>query len=261
MANEKKYKFNFKNKNTNFLYQSIIQQYIDQYGIDCYYIPLNKYPSGQISDVLQEVVERNYTKVYKLRMLLEDALLLQGQGDIFSKFGLDIQDEITLYISRKEIIERFTGEVIDISPGTSNISVKDYDTNETKPKIADLIWVPFWNSLFKISFVEDQENKISQFNSAYKLVMKKYHPSTSEIIDISETGIGNPLETGATIDIEEINKINAIDDVNENNQNVEMDPDESGFDPLNTDILNDDIKRDADELTNTDPDDIFESWL
>jgi hypothetical protein len=246
--NEKNYKFNFtKSTYTNALYQGIIQEYIDMYGIDTYYMPKKEYEPEDIDQVFNEVNNKEYDRVYRMRMLLEESIM-GGGGDIFSKFGLEIQDEIVLYISIKEFHERRTGEDTDFSKGKNELSkeIELDDFTEYRPEILDLMYVPMWNTFFEVSFVEHQENMVGQFSTSYKLVCKKYIQDENINIDIDETGNGD-VDEGAQDD--EFNSfvdmINQTDDNNRDRTDIVMDPDETGFDPDNTEIDNDNIEREA----------------
>lgn len=247
--NEKSYSFNFIDKNVNVLYQNLVTQAFDQYGFEVYYIKATDYnPTTDLDTIFNEVQNRAYSYIYKLRMYSEEPTMMQGAGDIFSKFGLEIQDEITLYVTRKEFYNRMTnGEDQDYSEGSYSTLVNTED--DIRPKISDLIYVPFWKSIFEISFTEDKENMFLGFFS-WKLICKKYNHDVSEKIDIEETGTTNQ-------DIIDIlrNDFNTEDDKRE----VEMDPTSPSFTPSTTEIHNDDIQEKAED-NKSDDGDFFNKW-
>ena len=257
--NEKNYKFDFtKSKYTNALYQGIMQEYIDMYGVDIYYMPKKEYEPEDIDQVFNEVNNKEFDRVYRMRMLLEEAII-GGGGDLFSKFGLEIQDEIVLFISIKEFHERLSGEDVDYSKGMNELSqeIVPTETMETRPELLDLMFVPMWNSFFEVSFVEHQDNMVGQYSTSYKLVCKKYIQDENINIDIDETGANESNEGAQDEDFNEfVDMFNQTDDDNRDRTDIVMDPDETGFDPDNTEIDNDNIEREAEDIK-TEPFDPF----
>jgi hypothetical protein len=67
----------------------------------------------------------------------------EGEGNLLSKFGLEIRDQATFIVSRK----RFS-ELVDI---------QDNALCEDRPREGDLIYLPLSNSLFQIKFVEHEK--------------------------------------------------------------------------------------------------------
>ncbi len=101
MSNEKEYSLNFESTHYNNFMQELITQAYDQFGLDCYYLPLGEMEETNVDGVWGEVKTRNFDRMHGMRMMAEDTSMMAGQ-DVFSKFGLSIQDEIVLYVTRKE---------------------------------------------------------------------------------------------------------------------------------------------------------------
>jgi len=250
--NEKEYKFDFTDHKVNLLYQDLITQAYDQYGADVYYIPVNQWSSEELDTILGEVKQKEYSRIYGMRMYLEDQTALAGQ-DIFSKFGLEIQDEAVLYVTRKEFIERLTGVEISMENGIyepDGIDVKsDYDDNLTRPKEGDLVYIPMWNSLMEVTYVDDNEGMIHGHKSTFKLVTKKYRVGVQEKMIITDTGVGEAIHNEAKDITDVVNEIKDIEkDEDEARRDVNMDPTSTGFAPETTETINDDMQGDAEEI-------------
>tara|TARA_R100000008_G_scaffold86402_2_gene79351 strand:+ start:1017 stop:1946 length:930 start_codon:yes stop_codon:yes gene_type:complete len=86
---------------------------------------------------------------YQLEMYIQSIDGFEGEGDILSKFGLEIRDRVELVVSRK----RF------------NQTVGEYE-NLTRPREGDLIYFPLSKTLFEINFVE-HENPFYQLGKLY----------------------------------------------------------------------------------------------
>ena len=81
-------------------------------------------------------------------------------GDVFTKFGLSIQDDLTLTISR----ERYENYIKPLIENKSNVKLA------SRPKEGDLIYFPLGDRLFEIKFVEHEDPFYQlQKNYVYKL--------------------------------------------------------------------------------------------
>lgn len=102
---------------------------------------------------------------YQLEMYIQSVDGFEGEGDILSKFGLEIRDRIELIVSRKRFDQ----------------TVGDYETM-TRPKEGDLIYFPLSKTLFEINFVE-HENPFYQLGKlyTYKLSCEVFTYSQEEI--------------------------------------------------------------------------------
>ena len=184
-------------------------------------------------------------------MMAEDTSMMAGQ-DVFSKFGLSVQDEIVLYVTRKEFHERVFDEEYDLLEHVED-GVEVYDDHDKEPKIGDLVYVKMFDSLFTLTFIERHENMVHGNKFTYKLNCKKYQVTESENIDIVEVGSDKQ-------DI--IDTINAIDD--DKKQKVAdaltYDVDETGYEPNNTDdFANDNVAHEAKKIRDEESD-IFGDW-
>ena len=102
---------------------------------------------------------------YQLEMYIQSVDGFEGEGDILSKFGLEIRDRVELLVSKKRFEQ----------------TVGDYES-VTRPKEGDLIFFPLSKTLFEINFVE-HENPFYQLGKlyTYKLSCEVFTYSHEEI--------------------------------------------------------------------------------
>jgi hypothetical protein len=259
MANEKEYIFNFQQKTHSNLYQHLVEQYIEMYGIDGYYIPLELVTADNIDTVFQEVKQRNYSRIFGMRFIPDDMLVMGGQ-DIFQKFGYDVGNEITLWITRAEFMERVLGIEKPVIEDVLMENEQPYDDEykgtegfdkESMPMIGSLMWVPMWNSMFEISFVEHQENLVLGYRTLYRLSCKKYAIDKSESINVdSQTGDSQEL-------IDVITKVDGIDETPDKTMNIDNPQPNTPPSQDGKDIFNEKTANAATEIKPTTSDDIF----
>lgn len=127
------------------LVESLIQEMIQMSGHDFYYIPRSLFVEDKL---FQEVPTEKYENYYEIEMYVENVTDFGGQGELFSKFGLEIDDTVNLVCSRK----RFGNQ-----------------TGLDHPDTGDLIYFPLTKHLFEIKHIEDEPGSISGINQFYSL--------------------------------------------------------------------------------------------
>ena len=118
---------------------SLVTEQIKMFGKDVYYIPrtlVNR------DSVFEEDSLSAFNGAYLIEAYIEDATGFRGDGDMFSKFGVRISDQVTFIVSRT----RFTEAVDD----NAQLIV------EGRPNEGDLIHFPMANKTFEIQFVEHE---------------------------------------------------------------------------------------------------------
>jgi hypothetical protein len=125
--------FNFHGNNTNeqTLYKNIQDEICEMYGFNGYYLP-RKFSTAK-DLVFGEDPLSYFNQYFTLTLYLENVTQFDGQNDLFSKFGLKVDDHISLLIAQT----RF--KTI---------------TSLANPFANDLIFFPFNNALFEIYNVE-----------------------------------------------------------------------------------------------------------
>ena len=126
------------------LVQDLINEQLKIYGVEVTYIP-RKFVRKQT--IIKEVQSSAFDDNFLLEAYLNTYEGYSGQGDIMTKFGLSLRDEVTLTIS-KERFEDF------ISPFLA--ADDDYELS-SRPREGDVIFFPLGSRLFEVKFVEHEE--------------------------------------------------------------------------------------------------------
>ena len=122
------------------LYEDLIIESLGIYGQDVYYIPrtiVNR------DSVLNEDPASTFDDAFLMEMFIENTEGFEGEGDLYSKFGLSIKDTATFIVSRRRWDDR-------VGPSSSQVV-------NPKPAEGDLVFLPMTNSFFEINFVEDEQ--------------------------------------------------------------------------------------------------------
>ena len=123
---------NFDARNEQELLHSLVTESIQIYGHDVNYIPRTLVNEDTI---LGEDSISEYKDAYSVEMYIKSVDGFEGEGDLVSKFGLEIRDQIVFSVARRAF------EGLDIG---------------VRPKEGDLIYFPLTEKLFQIMFVEHE---------------------------------------------------------------------------------------------------------
>ncbi|MDB2498472.1 hypothetical protein N9X90_04720 [Alphaproteobacteria bacterium] len=161
--------FRQKVKSEQNLYEDIIIESMKIYGQDVYYLPRTIVNENTI---LGEDVASSFTSSYKIEMYLENTEGFEGEGDLFTKFGVEIRDEATFIVARKRWSQT-------VASSSNAITV-------LRPKEGDLIWLTLSNKLFEILHVE-HESPFYQLSNlpTYKMRCQLFEYSGEDL----DTGI------------------------------------------------------------------------
>jgi len=165
------------------LTQSLVNEQIKMFGKDVYYIPRTLVKQDT---VFGEDTMSKFEGAYLIEAFIEDNSGFRGDGDMFTKFGVQIADQATFVISRT----RFTEAVDD----NATLIV------EGRPNEGDLVYFPMANKIFEIQFVE--------YEVPFFTLGKQYTWGLRcELFQYSDEDI----DTGITeVDAIEVNYANAI---------------------------------------------------
>jgi len=163
------------------LIQQLVNEQLSMYGIDVSYIPQT---FVRKETILEEVSSSQFTDQFTIEAYLGNYDGYSGSGDILSKFGMQLKDEVTLIIS-KERFEDF------ISPFLLSSGQDVYH----RPREGDLIYFPLGRRLFEIKFVE-HEQPFYQLGKTYvyELKCELFEYSDRSIIDTTVDSIDETLE-------------------------------------------------------------------
>ena len=153
------------------LYEDLIIESLKIFGQDIYYLPRDLVRKDPI---LGEDSSSKFDDAYMIEAYIEGTDGFEGQGDLYSKFGLEIRDEVNFVISRK-IWDRYVG-------------LQDEVNEDPRPREGDLIFLPLSNKFFEVMFVEHEQPFYQQSNlPTYKLSCTRFEYSSERI----DTGISS----------------------------------------------------------------------
>ena len=151
------------------LYEDLIIESLKIYGQDAYYLPRTIVTRD---DVLGEATGSKFDDAYIIETYIEDVEGFAGSGDLYSKFGLEIRDEATFIISKRQ-----WNKLIGVWNNTVDYPV---------PNEGDIIFLPMTNKFFEIMFVEHEQPFYQLSNlPVYKLQCSLYEYNEEDF----ETGI------------------------------------------------------------------------
>ena len=122
------------------LYEDIIIESLKIYGQDVYYLPRDIVNEDRI---LGDDVPSRFNSSYKIEMYIENVEGFDGEGDLFTKFGVEIRDQATFIVSRKR--------------WANSVARYDNELSSIRPLEGDLIYLPLSNKLFQIMQVEHEQ--------------------------------------------------------------------------------------------------------
>ena len=162
------------------LIQNLINEQLQIYGVEITYIPrkfVNK------TSIIEEVQSSRFDDNFLLEAYVNTYEGYSGAGDIMTKFGVSLRDEVTLTISR-ERFEDFISPFLDPT---------DYEL-ATRPREGDLVFFPLGSRLFEVKFVE-HEQPFYQLgkNYVYQLQCELFEYE-DEVIDTSINEIDSQIE-------------------------------------------------------------------
>lgn len=154
------------------LYEDLVIEALKIYGQDIYYLPREIVNED---DLLGDDVASRFPQSHKIEMYIENVEGFDGEGDLFTRFGVEIRDEVTLVVSKRrfEVQVRRPDNAIQVD----------------RPAEGDLIWIPLTNKMFEIQHVEHEQPFYQIENiPVYKLRCTLFE-YTGEDFDTSITAI------------------------------------------------------------------------
>ena len=146
------------------LQQSLVNEQLRMYGQDVYYIPRKFIREATI---MREVTSSEFRSYFIIEAYLNNYDGYAGQGDIMSKFGIQVKDDVTLTISR-ERFEDYIAPFLNSRMLYLMNTPQDDGSLPTiqRPREGDLIYFPLGRRLFEIKYVE-HENPFYQLGTLY----------------------------------------------------------------------------------------------
>lgn len=202
------------------LHEDLLIEMIGIYGQDVKYIPRTIVSQDNI---FGEDPLSTFDIAADVEMYVKNVEGWEGEGDVFSKFGLEIRDEITFTVAKKRFEQIRTEKLLlesgtpyqlesanTNSPGIGDSillesgSANNYTITETSPLIGSLIYFPLVGKLFEVMFVE-HESIFYSFGrlNTYDLKCELFRYSSERL----DTGIADIdiIETDFSLDTTNFN--------------------------------------------------------
>lgn len=158
---------NYNSRNEQRLVEDLIVESIKIMGFDAYYLPND---NDQARDLLYgEDPVKKFSTAFPLEFYLSNSIEYMGEREFFSKFGLEVKNNVNVIVSKRSFSERVPQNTF------------------TRPREGDLIYVPFLKGtgeLFEIKFTNSTKDfftlgrKIPYF---YELELERYKYSQEVI--------------------------------------------------------------------------------
>jgi hypothetical protein len=128
------------------LVQDLINEQLQIFGVEVMYLP-RKIVSKD--NIFTEIESSKFDNTFAIEAYVNTYEGYTGAGDVMTKFGMSLKDELTVTIS-KERFEDF------ISPFLEGLPDSEVEVT-SRPREGDLIYFPLGQRLFEIKFVEHEK--------------------------------------------------------------------------------------------------------
>ena len=147
------------------LHEDLVVESLRFYGHEVFYLPRTIVDEDEL---FGEDTSSKFGDAFAVEMYIENTEGFEGEGDLLSKFGVEVRDQATFILSRRTW-QRF-------------ISLDQNLATTTRPQEGDLIYFPLGNQVFEIRFVE-HENPFYQLGklNVFKLQCETFEYSHEEI--------------------------------------------------------------------------------
>ena len=138
------------------------------YGTDMSFLPRDV---NKEETTFGEYLSAVYDRGIPLRMFIEEVEAWSGNGDMYSKFGLQVTDECTLWCNKSFFTEQTSG---------------------IYPKLGDLVYVDKTQKLFQINHIEDEIQPAFYLlgnRSGFKIQCKLFAYNHEEITQDVSAGV------------------------------------------------------------------------
>jgi len=160
------------------LIQDLVNEHLRMHGIEVVYIP-RKFVNRKT--IIEEVQSSRFDDNYAIEAYVNTYDGYSGAGDILTKFGMSLRDELLITISKErfeDFIAPFLG-ALDDGSGEGEIILS------TRPREGDLVYFPLGQRIFEVKFVE-HEQPFYQLGKNYVYELKcELFEYEDEIIDTS----------------------------------------------------------------------------
>ena len=128
------------------LVQDLINEQLKIFGVEVTYLPRKIVKKDTI---FRELESSTFNDNFAIEAYVNTYEGYTGAGDIMTKFGMSLKDELVVTIS-KERFEDFIAPFLAAEP-SSEIEVS------SRPREGDLIYFPLGKRIFEVKFVEHEK--------------------------------------------------------------------------------------------------------
>jgi Virus neck protein len=169
---------NFTANNEQRLYDDLINECVQIYGIDAFYMPMTS--DSKIDLLFGEDPTKIFTSAYPVEVYVQSVDNFEG-GELFSKFGLEVKKQARFLVTRRSF-------------------QKNIPSQFTRPQEGSLLWLPNFQALFEIKYT-DEEMFFYTFGNTkiygYSMICEKFRYSNERInTDIDQ--IDDTMDTVVT---------------------------------------------------------------
>ena len=151
-------------------------------GFDSFYLPNN---NDAARDLLYgEDPVKKFESAFPVEMYMSSIMEYSGERELFSKFGLDIKNNMEVVVTKRSFAQRVP------------------QITFTRPREGDLVYIPFGNGtgeLFEITFVEQNKDMMMlgrKYPYFYEMRLEKYKYS-QEVISTGVADIDISMDNSA----------------------------------------------------------------
>lgn len=170
------------------LLEDLVTESINITGHSVYYIPRESF--NPTDPLFGENPQSKFERAYMIPMYLANVEGYEGDGEFFSKFGLEIRDTSNFVVSRLSYEKYIPSSIA------------------SRPREGDLVYVPVLQKLFEIKFVEEELlffsiGKRSPYIYELRCEVFRYNQENLdtgvEEIDSIERDVSNTIELNLTL--------------------------------------------------------------
>lgn len=149
---------NYYAENEQNLTDSLIIEAIQHKGVDVYYLPRTH---NNYNFLFGEDPTSSFDSCVMIEMYCSDVSGFGGDGELMSKFGLQVKDTATFILNKTRFKEEFPGEI--------------------RPKEGDILFMPITNAILEIKFVNHESPFFEQGRQfVYELKTETFELSQEE---------------------------------------------------------------------------------
>ena len=169
------------------LIQDLVNEQMRMYGLEVTYIP-RKFVRRQT--IIEEVQSSKFDDNFAIEAYVNTYDGYGGAGDVLTKFGMSLRDELTITISKERFEDFIAPFMAGIDDGTEDSEM----ISPTRPREGDLVYFPLGQRLFEVKFVE-HEDPFYQLGKNYVYQLKcELFEYEDEILDTTIEEIDTQVE-------------------------------------------------------------------